>query len=182
MHKVIDGFLDEDFCKAFTTYALSERLERFVPYSKKPTETPGPNTHGRSVDRFTESALKAFMPRVQRHIRKEIFPSYSFYIVYEYGARLNPHTDKDTCEISITVPTGYLYSDSEKRDVWPIYIDNHPVKLNTGDALLYTQDPKKPIHWREPFDGVYQVQLLFHYVTGSPSKSPIPIRKLTQDA
>jgi len=184
MFKVIPGFVDEDYCKVFTVYALNERLERFKPYSKKKHETPGPDTHGRYKDHFAEASLKAFLPRVQRYFGdKEIYPSYSYYIVYENGARLNKHIDKEVCEISLTIPTGYLYSDSYQGSVWPLYIDDDvPIKLNIGDAFLYTQDPKKHVHWRLPFEGIYQVQLLLHYVTGSNTKSPVPIKKLLQDA
>ena len=57
---MIPGFVDEDYCKVFTVYALNERLERFKPYSKKKNETPGPDTHGRYKDHFAEASLKAF--------------------------------------------------------------------------------------------------------------------------
>ena len=78
-----------------------------------------------------------------------------------------------------TIPTGYLYSDSYQGSVWPLYIDDDvPIKLNIGDALLYTQDPKKHVHWRLPFEGIYQVQLLLHYVTGSNTKTPRPHSKI----
>jgi len=109
MIKVIHDFLDRDYCKAFTLYALNERLENFHPYSRNPKETPGPKTHGRHSDSFAQASLKAMMPKVQRYFKqKEIYPSYSFYIVYENEARLDPHTDQDACEISVTVPTGYF--------------------------------------------------------------------------
>ena len=128
------------------------------------------------MDSFTEASLRAMLEKVQRNFPdKEIFPSYSFYIVYENGARLSQHIDKTECEISITVPTGYLYGDSYEGSVWPLYMDDNSIKLNIGDALLYTQHPKKLKHWREPFEGVYQVQLLLHYITQSGKKSaPVP--------
>ncbi|MAE56355.1 MAG: hypothetical protein CMK23_10205 [Porticoccaceae bacterium] len=183
MIKVIHDFLDRDYCKAFTLYALNERLENFKPYSRNPKETPGPKTHGRHSDPFAQASLKAMMPKVQRYFKqKEIYPSYSYYIVYENEARLDPHVDKDACEISVTVPTGYLYGDSDKRDLWPLYLDGKPIELDIGDAVLYTQEPKKITHWRKPFGGIYQVQLLFHYVTGGNYKTPVPLKKLVDTA
>ena len=120
---------------------------------------------------------------MQRYFKqKEIYPSYSYYIVYENEARLDPHVDKDACEISVTVPTGYLYGDSDKRDLWPLYLDGKPIELDIGDAVLYTQEPKKITHWRKPFGGIYQVQLLFHYVTGGNYKTPVPLKKLVDTA
>jgi len=176
VYNIINGFLDEDYCKAFTTYALRERFENFIPYSTKKHLYPGDETHAGYMDSFTEASLRAMLEKVQRNFPdKEIFPSYSFYIVYENGARLSQHIDKTECEISITVPTGYLYGDSYEGSVWPLYMDDNSIKLNIGDALLYTQHPKKLKHWREPFEGVYQVQLLLHYITQSGKKSaPVP--------
>ena len=185
MYNIINGFLDEDYCKAFTTYALHERFENFSPYDTKKHLHPGAETHAVYKDPFTEASLRAMLEKVQRYFPdKEIFPSYSFYIVYEYEAQLSQHIDKTECEISITVPTGYLYGDSYKGSVWPLYMDGNAIELNIGDALLYTQHPKKLKHWREPFDGIYQVQLLLHYITQPENKSsaPAPNKRLLQTA
>lgn len=185
VYNIINGFLDEDYCKAFTTYALHERFENFSPYDTKKHLHPGAETHAVYKDPFTEASLRAMLEKVQRYFPdKEIFPSYSFYIVYENGAQLSQHIDKTECEISITVPTGYLYGDSYKGSVWPLYMDGNSIELNIGDALLYTQHPKKLKHWREPFDGIYQVQLLLHYITQPENKSsaPAPNKRLLQTA
>jgi|TARA_B110000263_G_scaffold45055_1_gene37011 hypothetical protein len=169
----LKGFLDEDLCQSFTTYALRERLNNFHSYGKDL-----PTTHGVYKDSFAEACLYSFQERVQKYFKEDIHPTYSFYIVYENGHHLNKHIDSDACEISITIHAGHLYGDSYQGTVWPLYIDDIPIYSNVGDALLYDQKAKKYEHWREPFNGVYQIQLLLHYVTGSIDKIPIPIEKL----
>ena len=152
MLHVLKGFLGEDLCQSFTTYALRERLDNFKSYGKEL-----PNTHGVYKDPFAEAC---------------------FYIVYENGHNLHKHIDTDACEISITIHTGHLYGDSYQGTTWPLYIDNSPIHCDVGDALLYDQKEKRYEHWRESFDGIYQIQLLLHYVTGSIDKIPVPAKNL----
>ena len=177
MLHVLKGFLGEDLCQSFTTYALRERLDNFKPYGKEL-----PDTHGVYKDPFAEACLFSFRDRVQKYFKEEIHPSYSFYIVYENGQQLTKHVDTDACEISVSIHTGHLYGDSYQGTVWPLYIDTDPVFLEVGDALLYDQKEKKYTHWREPFDGIYQIQLLLHYVLGSKDRIPIPVDDLIETA
>ena len=173
MLHVLKGFLGDDLCQSFTTYALRGRLDNFNSYGKEL-----PNTHGVYKDPFAEACLYSFRDRVQKYFEEDIYPTYSFYIVYENGHCLPKHIDTDACEISITIHTGHLYGDSYQGTVWPLYIDNTPILCNVGDALLYDQKEKKYEHWRESFDGIYQIQLLLHYVPGSIDKIPVPAKNL----
>ena len=76
MLHVLKGFLGEDLCQSFTTYALRERLDYFKSYGKEL-----PNTHGVYKDPFAEACLYSFRERVQKYFKEDIHPSYSFYIV-----------------------------------------------------------------------------------------------------
>ena len=177
MFQQIENFIDDDLCQSFTTYALRERLHNFKPYGK---EMPG--THGVYKDKFAQACLFNFQNRVQKYFKDDIHPSYAYYIVYEHGHRLTKHVDKNACEITITIHTGHLYGDSYKGSTWPIFFDDTPIPLNVGDALMYEQKTHKPVHWRKPFEGIYQVQLLLHYVSGDKDKIPYPVKDLIETA
>lgn len=82
---------------------------------------------------------------------------------YYEGNELELHTDKDSCEISVTIQVS---SDSNKP--WPIFfkISDHEeikVSLNDGDCIVY-KGMEIP-HWREELtDCSYHHQLFLHYV------------------
>lgn len=82
---------------------------------------------------------------------------------YYEGNNLELHTDKNACEISVTIQ---ISSDSNKP--WPIWfrVSDHEetkVSLNDGDSIVYNgiEIP----HWRDKLiDCSYHHQLFLHYV------------------
>jgi Rps23 Pro-64 3,4-dihydroxylase Tpa1-like proline 4-hydroxylase len=93
-------------------------------------------------------------------VEETVLPTYAYSRVYKNGSELLPHTDRDACEISITL---HLDGDS----AWPIWIETPSgekrcVNLNPGDAMLYLG--KSASHWRESYDGEYYSQVFLHYV------------------
>lgn len=93
-------------------------------------------------------------------IEEIVLPTYSYARVYKNGSELLRHTDRDACEISLTL---HLHGDS----TWPIWIETpsgeqRSVDLNPGDAMLYLG--RNAPHWREKYDGEYYTQVFLHYV------------------
>jgi Rps23 Pro-64 3,4-dihydroxylase Tpa1-like proline 4-hydroxylase len=80
--------------------------------------------------------------------------------VYKNGSELLRHTDRDACEISLTL---HLHGDS----TWPIWIETpngeqRSVDLNPGDAMIYLG--RTAPHWRDRYEGEYYTQVFLHYV------------------
>jgi hypothetical protein len=99
-------------------------------------------------------------PEVNKLLGEKVLPTYSYARVYKNGATLDHHTDREACEVSLTM---HLDGDSE----WPIYIkkpNGEEVKLNlkSGDAMMYLGTVAD--HWREQFEGSEYVQVFLHYV------------------
>jgi Rps23 Pro-64 3,4-dihydroxylase Tpa1-like proline 4-hydroxylase len=99
-------------------------------------------------------------PEVSLILGEPVLPTYSYSRVYKNGSELVNHTDRDACEISLTL---HLHGDSS----WPIWIETpsgekRSVNLNPGDAMLYLG--KIAPHWRDPYDGEYYSQVFLHYV------------------
>ncbi len=93
-------------------------------------------------------------------LEETVLPTYAYSRVYFKDSVLEKHTDRDACEISLTV---HLNGDRE----WPIFIktptgEERSVVLNPGDAMLYLG--KIAEHWRNSFDGEYYTQVFLHYV------------------
>lgn len=86
---------------------------------------------------------------------EKVVPSYCFSRVYYGGSSLPKHTDRESCEVSLSIN---LYSDKE----WSFYVGGDEIILEPGDAVLY--DGPNAEHWREEYDGEFYVQSFHHYV------------------
>jgi len=99
-------------------------------------------------------------PEVSKFLGEKVLPTYSYARVYRNNCELLSHTDREACEISLTI---HLDGDSE----WPINIrkpNGEVVSLNlrTGDAMMYLGCEAE--HWREPYKGKEYIQVFLHYV------------------
>jgi len=97
-----------------------------------------------------------------------LYPTYSYGRLYKPGEILAPHTDRPSCEISVTINMGQSSEFS-----WPIFFAIYKdtpsmvsVDLNPGDAVVY-RGCELP-HWREEFKPPstddWQAQLFLHYI------------------
>ncbi len=110
----------------------------------------------------TETLLDMLADPVAAAAGSAVFPTYSYSRAYLKGATLAPHTDRPACEISCSVTL-----DCKGADFWPFRLQDfsgnkQEVALYQGDALLYLGPQVS--HWRDRFDGDWQVQAFLHYV------------------
>ena len=128
--------------------------------------------------------------KLEKVIGKKLYNTYYYDRFYFPGQELSRHTDRDACEISVTVhvstnmstpwpiwiKTPDVYSDENKTEVlFPG--KNHSIILESGDGMIY-KGCERP-HWRDPMpneykrtwygkkvekDGLYYHQIFFHYV------------------
>jgi hypothetical protein len=136
------------FLRLFKSHAI--RPDRQVSFA--------PATYG---DPYAEELLQQLLPKVQRLTGLKLFPTYSYSRVYSTGAVLKRHTDRYSCEISVTANMG-----QRTAQAWPIWIENQsgafPIAMNPGDAAVYRGI--ECAHWREPFAGELVAQVFLHYV------------------
>lgn len=120
-----------------------------------------PGTPAYYCNIMMEVLLDDLLPEFERASGRALFQTYSYFRVYKHGDALKRHTDRPSCEISVSLCLGF-----EGAESWPIWIEGpkgtSPVSLNAGDALLY-RGIECP-HWRETFTGERQAQVFLHYV------------------
>jgi len=120
------------------------------------------NAWGRYADSLGEVLLARVQPAVEKTTGMALYPAYSFLRLYCDGARLPRHTDRPSCEISVTLALG-----GDVREPWPIWLESggrsRSVLLSPGDAMVY-RGAVVP-HWRERLSGQFWVQLFLHYVS-----------------
>ena len=115
-----------------------------------------------------ECLAEILWPRIEEVVGASLWPTYSYYRVYEKGAVLQPHLDRSACEISATACLSLELDPTQERSyVWPMWLRRNgaePICYGTypGDMIVYRGCEVQ--HWREPFLGNLQVQTFVHYV------------------
>lgn len=112
-------------------------------------------------DPMMDGLLISLLPKIEHACGLRLFPTYSYFRVYKDGDTLKRHTDRPSCEISVTLCLGY-----EAPRAWPIWIEGSggvtSFNLEAGDAVLY-RGMESP-HWRAAFEGRHLAQVFLHYV------------------
>jgi len=107
-------------------------------------------------DPLMTSLLDNKLPLVEKESNLKLFPTYAYWRYYVFGGTLKTHTDRPSCEISITACV-------KKYDNWPLKVENTSFELEEGDGVLYAGCDQ--LHGRP---GVYKgeglAQVFLHYV------------------
>ena len=102
-----------------------------------------------------DSVLADKVKIINKITNLSLIPTYSFFRIYNKYSELKKHTDRPSCEVSVTV---HINSDGTK---WPFFIEGKEFNLKPGEAIIYLgQYP----HWRDEFQGDWYSQLFLHYV------------------
>ena len=115
-------------------------------------------------DPIFDIILEAKRKKAMEVANLNLLKTYAYWRGYVHGGILPDHTDRPSCEISITANVD---SCGEK---WPIHMDNEWMTMEVGDAVMYLG--YDILHGRKPFEGKYCAQVFFHYVDAyGPFKS-----------
>jgi len=146
-------------------------------------ETQVPGTPSIYADTLTETLMKLSVPRVEKLIGKELYPTFSSMRVYKKGDVLPPHIDRPAGEFGMTLCLGFDISNMEDQDYrWKIYMDtskdfrHHPtianselemengigIEMEPGDCILYYGCENR--HWRNAFKGNSHAQAFLMFV------------------
>lgn len=114
------------------------------------------------ADPMAEVVLQNLKPKIEELTGKSLIETYSYFRVYQEGERLVPHSDRNSCEVSVTLNIDYI---GEICPFWVQYKNNEPKKfiLKSGDCVIY--NGIEVSHWRPTIEkGQTVVQVMFHYV------------------
>ena len=150
-YKLLKNFFNADELKVYQKYCYN-KLDINTDYKIDP-HSFSPSWYN---DPLMNSLLDIKLPIVEKESNLKLFPTYSYWRYYVFGATLSKHTDRPSCEISITACI-------KKYDDWPITIEKTSFELNEGDAVLYAGCDQE-----HSIPGVYKgegmAQVFFHYV------------------
>lgn len=117
---------------------------------------------GYYADPLAEVLLKKATSFVSETVGEKVVPTYSFFRVYTSGEQLARHTDRESCEVSVTINIALM---GEKNKIYMHAPNGEEASflLSPGDAVVYKGCEVE--HWREPLkEGQLVVQFMLHYV------------------
>ena len=106
-------------------------------------------------DVMSDTLLLSMNENIGDKIGLELVPTYSFFRLYKNGAGLDRHTDRNACEISLSLCIGY------EGEQWPLFINGTPIYQEPGDLVIYRGCDVE--HWRNLYEGKQQAQIFLHY-------------------
>jgi hypothetical protein len=169
-YKVIKNCISKDVLETIVGYTLLKRsvyntftdTKYITPLSNDwgyYSDPQVPNVYVSYGDILADTILQILKPKIEKEVKEKLFPTYSFYRIYEKNSILHKHIDRKECHISGTLFVG--------GDNWPIFLEKNKktikVELEPGDLLIYKGEELP--HWREKFEGNTCVQIFFHYST-----------------
>ena len=152
-YKVIPNFITQEEINLLSKYCRIKHRTNLQHFDWAQNKVGDTFIYG---DAVFERLMLTKLNKVQEISGYNLHPTYAFWRMYSKFSDLTPHTDRPSCEISVTVMIG---SDGTP---WPIYMEGEPVVMKPGDAVVYKGCEVK--HWREEFEGDWQSQAFLHYV------------------
>lgn len=152
---IIPNFIETKFAKT-----LAKEYKEYCQNNNVKGDSQAPNSHSKHNYISFLELLCEKTSEISSILGDTVLPTYAYSRVYNKNSVLEKHTDRDACEISLTL---HLDGDND----WPIFIETPSgeercVNLNSGDAMLYLG--KIANHWRNSYNGEYYTQVFLHYV------------------
>lgn len=167
-YKIIRNVISREMCKLFAIqYQLQESCCS-VLFPNISMADLSPNSFARYSPLCFEALSVYLLPILEKEVGEELYPVYSYARIYYTGSRLDPHIDRSSSEISVSVCIEKDASD------WPLYIktansSTYEVNLNEGDIVVYKGCEQE--HWRYEFTGKKQIQCFLQYVKAKGEKA-----------
>lgn len=154
----VKNVLDKDTLNIISQYTLFDENNIFSP-ERSGQQVPG--AHSKYGDPLMESLLLYLQRVVEKNTGLNLYPTYSYYRVYRPGNSLEPHTDRESCEISASLFLGHNYG----GETWKLYVEENGYSMNPGDLIIYRGMELN--HYRYEFEapeGSFHSQVFLHYV------------------
>jgi hypothetical protein len=140
----VDSFIDNNTASIISLY-MENKIHR-GEWQKNNYLTSTTHEYAYYADPLTEALLVKCKDEVESITGKSLLPTYSFARVYQAGEKIEKHTDRESCEVSVAVCVAY------KGDISPLHIElsegnQREYFLKPGDAVVY--EGCKSTHWRE---------------------------------
>jgi len=135
---------------------------------------------GEHSDYLMETLMEASTSVIEQNIGKKLWPTYSYFRIYDKGSDLKIHTDRESCEYTVALCLGadpidqpyeifvgeedetsdYKYYSSDGK--YNRYRIDHKFSMLPNNAVIFKGMDK--IHWREMCKHDHFTTVFLHYV------------------
>jgi len=131
-------------------------------------------------DYLMETLMDLSTPVIEQNVKKKLFPTYSFFRIYDKGSDLKTHIDRESCEYTVALCLGAHPVDQPYEIFLGEKDDNSDYKYfsNKNNLERYRIDYKFPmlpnnaiifkgmnkLHWREQCQHDHFITVFLHYV------------------
>tara|TARA_R100000908_G_scaffold64338_1_gene47879 strand:+ start:2009 stop:2617 length:609 start_codon:yes stop_codon:yes gene_type:complete len=173
-------FIPEFLPKQILNLSYSYSLIKFSNTKDFEIDDQANSLIGVYSDTFMETLMEASTPVVEQNVGKKLFPTYSYFRIYDKGSDLKIHKDRPSCEYTVALCLGAHPADvpyeifvGEESDT-----SDYKYYSNEGEYNRYKIDYKFPmvpnnalifkgmdkIHWREYCKHDHFMTVFLHYV------------------
>ncbi len=141
-YKKVESLIDAQTIETVSQY-FENKISRGEWQSNSESIENAASKLGYYADPLIEVMLKQCQPAIEQHTGLLLEPTYSFSRVYQGGEELKPHTDRPSCEISVTINVACT------GDIWPIwmqYANNDPVKCMLNPSTEAGDEYRVQLH------------------------------------
>jgi hypothetical protein len=135
---------------------------------------------GEHADYLMETLMDMSTSVVEQNVGKKLWPTYSYFRIYDKGSDLKIHTDRESCEYTVALCLGadpvdhsyeifmgkedntsdYKYYDDKGN--YNRYRIDHKFSMLPNNAVIFKGMDK--IHWREVCTHDHFITVFLHYV------------------
>ena len=172
----IEQFLPKDISNLVYNYCL-------LKYSNHENTELDPQTNsiiGKYSDPLMETLMDMSTPVIEQNVGKKLWPTYSYFRIYDKDSDLKVHLDRPACEYTVALCLGadpvdqpyeifigekdetsdYKYFNSQGE--LERYRIDHKFAMMQNNALIFKGMEK--IHWREVCHHDHFITVFLHYV------------------
>ena len=166
--------------KQILDLVYSYTILKFSDQKKFNYDTQSSSIVGEVSDYLMETLLVTRTPVIEQNVNKKLWPTYSYFRIYDKGSDLKIHKDRPSCEYTVALCLGadpvdkpyeifigeqdegsdYKYYDRDGN--YNRYKIEHKFSMLPNNALIFKGMEKN--HWREICNHDYFMTVFFHYV------------------
>jgi len=164
-YQIIKNFLPPELCKRMSDYMWQRYKDEKYYFDIQCKISPA------FMNPF-RNPQKVYKEKLENILGISLWDTYNNARLYFKGEILEPHKDKDQCEIGSSITLGY-----SGNKPWPFFLYSHEkhkmikVDLDIGDVLIYKGF--ELLHWRNPLEDEWQTQAFWFYNTNDRHRDPL---------
>lgn len=172
----IKDFLPEQILNLCNSYSLI----KYSNYSEIKIDGQTSSLVAQYGDHLMETILDMSTPVVEQNVGKKLWPTYSFFRIYDKGSSLPIHKDRPSCEYTVALCLGadpmnkpyeiFVGEEDDSSDYKFFHDDksynryriDYKFPMMPNNAIIFKGMDK--IHWREYCEHDHFITVFLHYV------------------